>query len=87
MIWKIWAIHVNIYYPILYTNSGSQCRGNCGQGEGDCDNDGECLDGLFCEFDGWWGDDFCRAGRMKTEIELNLKTSIIKIIEHWWLIS
>jgi len=41
---------------------GSQCNGFCGQGEGDCDNDGECLDGLYCEFDGWWGEDFCRAG-------------------------
>ena len=65
MIWKIWAIHVNIYYPILYTNSGSQCRGNCGQGEGDCDNNEECQDGLWCEFDYWWGDDYCRAGKMK----------------------
>ena len=42
--------------------AGSQCNGSCGQGEGDCDNDGECLDGLWCEFDWWWGDDYCRAG-------------------------
>jgi len=41
---------------------GSQCRGNCGQGEGDCDNNEECQDGLWCEFDYWWGDDYCRAG-------------------------
>merc|ERR1712061_145242 len=38
---------------------GSQCRGNCGQGEGDCDNNEECQDGLWCEFDYWWGDDYC----------------------------
>merc|ERR1711992_163607 len=35
---------------------GSQCRGNCGQGEGDCDNNEECQDGLWCEFDYWWGE-------------------------------
>ena len=28
----------------------------CGEGEGDCDNDSECLDGLKC------GDDNCPAG-------------------------
>ena len=65
-----------IQCSFLCINLGSQCRGFCGQGEGDCDNDGECLDGLFCEFDGWWGDDFCRAGRMNTEIEFNLNTFI-----------
>ena len=40
------------------------CGGDylCGQGEGDCDNDGECLPGLKCDFDGWWGRDYCTAG-------------------------
>jgi len=41
---------------------GSECNGFCGQGEGDCDSNSECLDGLVCEFDGWWGTDYCRAG-------------------------
>ena len=47
---------------------GSECNGFCGQGEGDCDSASECLDGLVCEFDGWWGTDYCRAG-----IKLHLK--------------
>merc|ERR1711963_717891 len=40
------------------------CGGDylCGQGEGDCDNDNECLPGLKCDFDGWWGRDYCKAG-------------------------
>ena len=41
------------------------CGGDylCGQGEGDCDSDGDCLSGLRCDFDGWWGRDYCQAGR------------------------
>ena len=38
------------------------CQGLCGQGEGDCDEDSNCLDGLVCDYDGWFGTDFCRAG-------------------------
>ena len=38
------------------------CDGTCGQGEGDCDRDSDCLPGLKCDFDWWWGDDFCEAG-------------------------
>ena len=52
---------------MLYHYSlGSECNGFCGQGEGDCDSDSECLDGLVCEFDGWWGTDYCRAGKSKS---------------------
>ena len=42
------------------------CGGDylCGQGEGDCDNDNECLPGLKCDFDGWWGRDYCKAGNL-----------------------
>ena len=43
---------------------GRNCNGDCAQGEGDCDSNAECLDGLVCEFDGWWGDDYCRAGNL-----------------------
>merc|ERR1712154_182029 len=34
----------------------------CGQGEGDCDSDDDCVLGLVCEFDNWWGKDHCVAG-------------------------
>jgi len=34
----------------------------CKQGEGDCDSDADCVDGLVCEFDNWWGRDYCVAG-------------------------
>ena len=42
------------------------CIGQCGQGEGDCDRDSDCLPGLWCEFDGFpgFGDDWCRAGNV-----------------------
>jgi len=52
--------------PILLLSAnyayGSECNGFCRQGEGDCDSNSECIDGLVCEFDGWWGTDYCRAG-------------------------
>merc|ERR1712140_72645 len=38
------------------------CKGQCGQGEGDCDKDSNCLPGLKCDFDGWFGTDYCVAG-------------------------
>ena len=39
------------------------CDGSCGQGEGDCDWDSDCLPGLVCDFDWFWGEDFCVAGK------------------------
>ena len=36
----------------------------CKQGEGDCDSDDDCVEGLICEFDGWWGTDYCVAGKL-----------------------
>ena len=39
------------------------CKGDCGQGEGDCDWDDDCLPGLKCKFDWWWGEDWCVAGK------------------------
>ena len=48
-----------IHYRII----AGQCpKRSCGQGEGDCDRDSDCLDGLVCDFDWWWGDDYCKAG-------------------------
>merc|ERR1712020_447181 len=38
------------------------CHGQCEIGEGDCDSDSDCLSGLKCDFDWWWGDDWCIAG-------------------------
>jgi len=36
----------------------------CGIGEGDCDKDGDCLDGLVCGDSSWpsWADDHCEPG-------------------------
>ena len=39
------------------------CKGDCGQGEGDCDWDDDCLPGLKCKYDWWWGEDYCVAGQ------------------------
>ena len=38
------------------------CNGQCGQGEGDCDNDSGCQPGLKCDYDWWFGTDYCIAG-------------------------
>lgn len=46
--------------PDVYGDT--DCNGFCGQGEGDCDRDSDCYDGLVCHFDGWWGTDYCQAG-------------------------
>ena len=38
----------------------------CKQGEGDCDSDDDCVEGLVCQFDSsWhgWGKDHCVAGK------------------------
>ena len=49
--------------PVYFkTILGAECNGYCGQGEGDCDRDEDCYDGLVCDFDGWWGTDYCKAG-------------------------
>ena len=40
-----------------------ECDGTCQQGEGDCDRDEDCLPGLVCNFDWWFGTDTCQAGR------------------------
>jgi len=42
--------------------SAKDCDGSCGQGEGDCDWSSDCLEGLVCDFDWFWGEDFCVAG-------------------------
>merc|ERR1712203_1196081 len=41
---------------------GCSSPNKCGQGEGDCDNNSDCVDGLWCDYDGWWDTDYCKAG-------------------------
>ena len=40
----------------------------CKMGEGDCDSNDDCVEGLICEHDGWWGlglgTDYCRSGTL-----------------------
>ena len=43
--------------------TAKNCNGSCGQGEGDCDSDSDCLPGLVCYDDWWWKDDYCEAGK------------------------
>ena len=44
----------------------SKCNGQCGEGEGDCDKDNDCLPGLICKSGGLFGlaNDFCTAGML-----------------------
>merc|ERR1719412_380905 len=46
----------------ITANVYADCDGSCGQGEGDCDWNSDCLPGLICEWDWWWGTDYCEAG-------------------------
>ena len=43
----------------------NNCDGKCKQGEGDCDSDNDCMEGLLCDFDNWVAKDFCIAGRLQ----------------------
>ena len=51
----------NLHFQNFFT--ANQCDGSCGQGEGDCDWNSDCLPGLICEWDWWLGTDYCEAGR------------------------
>ena len=42
--------------------SSDCCDGQCEIGEGDCDWNSDCLDGLKCDYDWFWGQDHCIAG-------------------------
>ena len=58
----------NKCYPVpeqprgIFSSEGCG-EAKCKQGEGDCDSDDDCVEGLICEFDGWWGIDYCVAGK------------------------
>ena len=54
---------MNINSQIFYL-ADQKCDGSCGQGEGDCDWNSDCLPGLICKWDWWWGTDYCEAGNI-----------------------
>ena len=64
----------------LNTSGGCSSSNKCGQGEGDCDNNSDCVDGLWCDYDGWWDTDYCKAGisyiKYERSCEQNIKTSL-----------
>merc|ERR1712133_90813 len=55
-------LSVFLLFAISAMTSANKCDGSCGQGEGDCDWNSDCLPGLICEWDWWWGTDYCEAG-------------------------
>ena len=48
----------------IYTECKTETE-KCQIGEGDCDSDDDCEDGLICDADGWIGKDFCKAGNVQ----------------------
>ena len=58
---------------LAFANANRICDGTCVQGEGDCDRDSDCLPGLKCEFDWWWGTDVCHAGKILRYISVIAK--------------
>ena len=46
------------------------CTGQCEIGEGDCDGDEHCLDGLVCDHQLWW-QDHCIAGTASNSISVH----------------
>ena len=65
----------------LNTSGGCSSSNKCGQGEGDCDNNSDCVDGLWCDYDGWWDTDYCKAGRSYIEYERRWEQAYQNIIE------
>ena len=53
---------INTLFVAKCTGSKWCCKGQCEQGEGDCDYDSNCLPGLVCDYDNWFGTDYCKAG-------------------------
>ena len=51
----------NFYFQNTFI--ANKCDGSCGQGEGDCDWNSDCLPGLICDWDWWWGTDYCEPGK------------------------
>ena len=46
----------------------NKCHGRCGEGEGDCDEDNDCLPGFICKSGGLFGlaNDFCTEGILRS---------------------
>ena len=75
-----------VKYPFEFPASNShfqnsftanKCDGSCGQGEGDCDWNSDCLPGLICEWDWWFGTDYCEAGKTLQNIFSDNSTKYI----------
>ena len=65
MIVKLVLVYTNVAQGVLDEIFHKACRGQCGQGEGDCDKDRDCLPGLICDYDWWFNKDYCKAGIFK----------------------
>ena len=61
-------IFINIFKLVYAASERSilrnKCHGQCGEGEGDCDEDNDCLPGFICKSGGLFGlaNDFCTEG-------------------------
>ena len=66
----------NFVEYLIFHNTAKSCDGLCGQGEGDCDSDSDCLPGLVCYDDWWWKDDYCEAGITDKVINSYLKSKV-----------
>ena len=65
MLVKLVLVYTNVAQGVLDELFHKACRGQCGQGEGDCDKDKDCLPGLICDYDWWFNKDYCKAGIFK----------------------
>ena len=72
MIITLVLIYTNVVQSVLDELFHKACKGQCGQGEGDCDHDWDCLPGLICDYDWWFDKDYCKAGTFKTIIWFRL---------------
>ena len=65
LIVNLLLVYINVAQGVLDEIFHKACRGQCGQGEGDCDKDRDCLPGLICDYDWWFNKDYCKAGILK----------------------
>ena len=68
MVIKLVLVYTNVAHGVLDEIFHKACRGQCGQGEGDCDKDRDCLPGLICDYDWWFNKDYCKAGIFKIKL-------------------
>merc|ERR1712136_523840 len=59
---KHFAIIFSLLQISLCFEGHDKCDGLCKLGEGDCNYDSDCVEGLKCDSDGWFGKDVCIAG-------------------------